>query len=111
VVARPPVGIIVPVLPPAYSAVWIGGVPYYYANDIYYAQAPGGFAVAAPPAAVPAPSVPPQQAPAMPPQPGAPAASAPGTWYYCDSTKSYYPYVQSCGEGWRSVPATPPPSR
>ncbi|WP_374482734.1 hypothetical protein [Zoogloea sp.] len=31
-------------------------------------------------------------------------------WYYCDSAKAYYPYVQSCAEGWRSVPATPPAS-
>lgn len=29
-------------------------------------------------------------------------------WYYCDSAKAYYPYAQSCPEGWRSVPATPP---
>jgi len=29
-------------------------------------------------------------------------------WYYCDSANAYYPYVQSCSEGWRSVPATPP---
>ena len=29
-------------------------------------------------------------------------------WYYCDSTKTYYPYVQTCTEGWRAVPATPP---
>jgi hypothetical protein len=99
VVARPPVGIVVPVLPPAYSTVWIGGVPYYYANDIYYAQAPGGFAVAAPP---------PPQAGAAPGTPGQPAA---GTWYYCESAKSYYPYVSSCAEGWRSVPASPPPAR
>ena len=42
VVARPPVGIIVPVLPPTYSTVWVAGAPYYYANEIYYAQAPGG---------------------------------------------------------------------
>lgn len=29
-------------------------------------------------------------------------------WYYCDSAKAYYPYVQACTEGWRAVPATPP---
>jgi hypothetical protein len=31
-------------------------------------------------------------------------------WYYCDSAKAYYPYVQACAEGWRAVPATPPAS-
>jgi|GEM_PF-769479 len=32
---------------------------------------------------------------------------APQSWYYCDSAKAYYPYAQSCPEGWRSIPATP----
>ena len=46
-----------------------------------------------------------------------PAAPAPVTaqaqpplqyWYYCDSLKTYYPYVASCPETWRTVPAQPP---
>lgn len=28
-------------------------------------------------------------------------------WYYCESAGAYYPYVASCAEGWRQVPATP----
>jgi len=36
VVVGPPVGVFVPVLPPYYTTVWFGGVPYYYANDSYY---------------------------------------------------------------------------
>jgi len=28
-------------------------------------------------------------------------------WYYCDASKTYYPYVQSCPGGWKMVPATP----
>ncbi len=28
-------------------------------------------------------------------------------WYYCDASRTYYPYVQSCPGGWRMVPATP----
>lgn len=82
VVVRPPVGVVAPVLPPAYAAVWAGGAPYYYANDICYVQAPG-----------------------------APAQPAAGTWYYCESAKGYYPYVATCNEGWRSVPATLPQAR
>ena len=39
------------------------------------------------------------------PAPQAPAAS---TWYYCQSSKSFYPYVTQCAEGWKQVPATPP---
>ncbi len=40
VVVTPPIGIVVPVLPPFYTTVWVRGVPYYYANDVYYAWNP-----------------------------------------------------------------------
>ena len=107
VVVRPPVGIIVPVLPPAYTTVYVGGAPYYYADDVYYTQAPGGYAVAQPPADAPiAQTPPPPAAPAA--APTAAAAPASTVWYYCDSSKSFYPYVAQCAEGWRQVPATPP---
>lgn len=36
VVVTPPVGVFVPVLPPFYTTVWFGGIPYYYADDTYY---------------------------------------------------------------------------
>jgi len=91
---------------PAYSTVYIGGVPYYYANDVYYIQQPGGYAVAEP-LMVASQSPPP---PAAAPGSAAPPSS-PGTWYYCASAKAYYPYVTECKEGWRSVPATPPQAR
>jgi len=104
-VVRPPLGIVAPILPPAYATVWAGGVPYYYADDTYYAATPGGYAVVAPPID---PSVaPPPLAAAALAQPQAAPAPA-GNWYYCDSAKSYYPYVSQCPEGWRAVPATPP---
>ena len=49
-----------------------------------------------------APQAPVMVAPTMsaPPQPAQ-------TWSYCESSKTYYPYVQSCPEGWKSVPAQP----
>ena len=103
VVARPPVGIVVPALPPAYTTVVMAGTPYYYADDVYYVQGPGGYVVAQPPAT--AEAAPPPPATAQAPAP------SPGTWYYCDSSKTYYPYVQECREGWRAVPAAPPASR
>ncbi len=107
VVVTPPVGIVVPVLPPSYSTVWISGTPYYYANDVYYVQGANGYAAVEAPVGVPeGPAAPP---PAQAEAPGAaPSASASGTWYYCDSSKTYYPYVSECREGWRVVPATPP---
>jgi Family of unknown function (DUF6515) len=105
VVVRPPRGIVVPILPVGYSTVIVNGAPYYYANDVYYVQRADGYTVVDAPegTAVPVSEVPP--APAAP----APAASAAaGTWYYCDASKAYYPYVQSCPGGWRPVAATPP---
>ncbi len=112
VVVRAPIGISVPVLPLAYTTVWAGGVPYYYANDVYYAGNPGNYVVVAPPANFVARPEAAQPAPPPPAPPGAPGSSMPapppGTWYYCDSSKAYYPYVAECPTGWRVVPATPP---
>ena len=98
VVVQPPVGIVAPALPPAYATVSVAGVPYYYANGTYYVAAPGGYAVAQPPAD---PVV-------LAPQAGAAVPPPTGSWSYCESAKSYYPYVSQCPEGWRLVPATPP---
>lgn len=36
VVVAPPIGVFVSLLPAYYSTVWFGGIPYYYANDVYY---------------------------------------------------------------------------
>lgn len=38
--------------------------------------------------------------------PGEQAQSG-ATWYYCDASKAYYPYVKQCSGGWREVPAQP----
>jgi hypothetical protein len=105
VVVRPPLGVLVPVLPPAYTTVMVAGAPYYYADDVYYAPAPGGYMVTEPPPAVPAPQA------AAPVQVAPPGGAPSGNWYYCESSKTFYPYVSECKEGWRSVPATPPPAR
>ncbi len=29
-------------------------------------------------------------------------------WYYCPSSRTYYPYVGTCPVGWQKVPASPP---
>jgi hypothetical protein len=49
VVGLPPLGIVVPLLPLAYTTLWLDGSTYYYANGTYYRAAPGGYAVVAPP--------------------------------------------------------------
>jgi hypothetical protein len=40
----------------------------------------------------------------------APSEEGVGYWYYCESSKSYYPYVSQCPEAWKKVPAAPPPA-
>ena len=41
-VIAPPIGIGVSFLPNFYTTVWFGGVPYYYANTVYYVRRPDG---------------------------------------------------------------------
>ena len=58
---RPP-GLVISVLPPYYSTVWFGGVPYYYADNVYYSWQPdqNGYAVVDPPENADEPSPPPR---------------------------------------------------
>lgn len=51
-VVAPPIGISVSYLPDLYTTVWFGGIPYYYANSVYYTRrAEGyGYLVSEPPA-------------------------------------------------------------
>lgn len=74
VVLPPPLGIIVPVLPPAYVTLWSARVPFYYANDVYYTAAPGGgYAVTAPPPELDDPEAIAQAPAGSPPTVGSPA--------------------------------------
>lgn len=70
--------------------------PWYYAPPpVVYAPPP---VVYAPPPVVYAPA--PVAAPAY-------VSQSTQNWYYCDKPRGYYPYVASCGTGWREVPAQP----
>lgn len=40
VVVMPPVGVTIPILPPFHTTIWVGGVPYYYADGVYYQWRP-----------------------------------------------------------------------
>jgi hypothetical protein len=64
VVVRPPAGLVISVLPPFYSTVWFGGLPYYYADNVYYTWQPeqNGYAVVDPPENADQPSAPPDTA-------------------------------------------------
>jgi hypothetical protein len=44
-VVMPPIGLFVPFLPPYYTTIWLSGIPYYYANDAYYAHRGDGYVV------------------------------------------------------------------
>jgi hypothetical protein len=77
VVVGAPIGLFVPVLPPVYTTVYFGGVPYYYANDAYYQWVPAQnqYEVVAPPgddsaAQLDAPPPPPSGPGAVPPRVG-----------------------------------------
>jgi hypothetical protein len=75
VVVGPPVGVFVPVLPPYYTTVWFGGVPYYYANNSYYVYGgEQGYEVVDPPGD-PGEAIPGPQGPEYP---GAPPPAANG---------------------------------
>ena len=73
----------------------VGGLWYFYPRVVYPYPDPY-----TPPVVVVQPTAPVTPAPNAPPPPQ--------YWYYCNSAKTYYPYVASCPEGWKEVPATPP---
>jgi hypothetical protein len=69
-VVVPPVGLVIGVLPAYYSTVWFNGVPYYYADNVYYTQAPdqSGYVVTDPPPNADQPAPPPDAPPPSTPQ-------------------------------------------
>lgn len=68
--------------------------PYYYPPPVYYP---------------PQPVVIQQQAPVYVEQAPASVAQQPsGDWFYCPSSKTYYPYVKDCAEPWQRVAPVPP---
>jgi hypothetical protein len=100
----------------AFGWYWVvGGVYYPYAAPIYpYPDpyVPSTVVVTQQPQVVV--TQPPQkviiEAPAPPPTTMVQPQSA-NVWYYCESSKTYYPYVSQCAEGWKQVPASPPTPR
>ena len=40
IVVMPPFGMVIPILPPYYTTIWVGGMPYYYAGGVYYVWRP-----------------------------------------------------------------------
>lgn len=50
-IVAPPFGLMVPFLPPFYTTIWVAGLPYYYADNVYYRWLPQrrSYVVSAPP--------------------------------------------------------------
>ena len=61
VVVGAPIGVFVPVLPVYYTTLWVGRIPYYYANETYYTwnAAQSGYEVVEPPSGPAASTQPP----------------------------------------------------
>jgi hypothetical protein len=88
---------------------WWG--PGFYGYPAYPYAYPFAYPYAYPPAVVvqPTPQVYIEQAPAAAgPPPAAAQPGAPAYWYYCAESRTYYPYVRECPEGWMTV--VPPPA-
>jgi len=75
---------------PYWGPGWYGPPPYYY-----------------PPAVIVAP-------PSAPPvyvERGDEPAAPQSYWYYCETSRGYYPYVRECPGGWKAVPPAPAPAQ
>lgn len=73
--------------------------PYYYPYPPQTVIVQEPVVVAAQPGVVVQQTPPPQQN----------LMNKPGIWYFCSSQNKYYPHISNCPEGWKEVPATPPP--
>lgn len=76
------------------SPWWYYPRPYYYGYDPYY-YPPPVYLQEQPSAYIEQPAPAPQAAPAQ-------------YWYYCEDSKTYFPYVQTCATPWQRVIPYPP---
>lgn len=77
-------GMVVNVLPPDYSQIYVSGNPYYYDQGVYYETGPAGYMVVAPPLGAVVPNLP----------PGAEPVVAGPTVYYYAGGAFYLPQPQ-----------------
>jgi hypothetical protein len=66
--------------------------PWYYPPPYYYYPAPTYVVPAQPTTYI---------------EQGSSSAADQGWWYYCDTSRGYYPYVKECPSGWQRVPPAP----
>ena len=70
-----------------WGPAWYWGPAYYYPPPAYYYPPPR-------------PAEPPVYIERIDP-------AETGSWYYCEDSRGYYPYVKECPAGWKRVPAAP----
>lgn len=90
------------------SAVAGGHVGVFIGGPLYYPVAPVPYYYYPPPPVVAVPAAP--QAYVERGQAVAGPGQSNGSWYYCDASRAYYPYVKQCPGGWREVAPQPAPS-
>jgi hypothetical protein len=78
------------------------GYPYGYPFGPYYP-----FPAYYPPAVVTVPAPPTTYVQQGYAQQNSAAASSTPSWYYCDASQAYYPYVKECSSGWQRVAPQP----
>ena len=76
--------------------------PYYYPPYPYYRYYPAPLVVERAPVYVEQ-----APAPAQPQSSQVQPATPSGSWYYCNESGAYYPYVQECAGGWQRVAPQP----
>ncbi|WP_396190690.1 hypothetical protein [Flavobacterium sp.] len=103
----------------SYSNLSIAGPHHHYPHHVYHGSRShfdvmvpmviGGLALYAltQPRVVPQSPVYQPQPVVIAPPPVIQAQNLPPVWYYCQSSQTYYPYSQTCHEGWKVVPAVP----
>jgi hypothetical protein len=75
------------------------GFPLYYPAPVYYAPPPPYYYYA--------PRVVHSSPPMYVERQEAAGERSVDSWYYCEQSKTYYPYVKTCPGGWQKVPPTP----
>lgn len=82
---------------------FVAGAPLWYPGPVFSYPYPYPYPYAYPPAIV----VPPAPRVYIERDARVTQESAPGYWYYCRESNTYYPYVKECGQPWERVPAQP----
>lgn len=86
---------------PYWGPAFWGPPHWYYPAPVYYHPAPVYYQ--------PAPVIVAPPAPTHYVERDQPLQS--GYWYYCETSRGYYPYVKDCPGGWKAVPPAPPPAQ